>query len=839
MSGRVMRATLRGMTNLPPPAEELRFLDAELRQLDARRAALLQRRAWLIHTLHAAAAPPPARDGGGTHTMSPGSTGVVARRPETTAPNVQNVLLVLGGTLLTIAAVAFTLVGWGHLGITGRALVLGSVTLGTLAAPVALLRRGLRSTAEAVAGLGMALTVLDAYALHEVVFSAVGGLGYTAAASAVLAGVWAAYGAAAGSLAPLPAGDSAVEQNPAREGARLVLRLPLPLAAAAAQLPLLLWALAADAGPHTLTAALLVTAAADTAVALRGTLLPVRIVAVVGACGTGAVGVLSAGWLCWSASGPGGAARAAALLVLAATISLVAARFVREPNVALCAALTAGLCLVAGSGGTLQAATPGEWTVPGTTAFGIALLAALRSSLPRPLRRGLAGASLITQGLAVLWTVPLVAGTVLGPATWVGRPWHGVPESTRNAVLPDVPWSSYATTAPLVLAVVAGVLAAAGHRAVGRPLTGVGALVLGWAAVFVLPTVLGLPYGAGLVTQGAVTVVVLGFADRTRRTGSGSSALPRTAVLLALVTSVDLALLSLASEPATIAVLVTLTALFGVASTRPGLRPFTAPAALGYATALACAAGMSAGWEPEHTALLVLVVPAAAALLAARLDDSPATVPVEATGAAAGLLALALAVTNPPVLALVLSLGGVVAAGTALRPKRRPAGYVAAALFLSATWVRLAAWDVTTPEAYTLPVTVPALAVGLLHRRRDPAVSSWTAYGAGLAVSLVPSMVTAWGDPHWLRPLLLGTSALTVTLAGARHRLRAPLVLGGSVLALVALHELAPYVVQVVGALPRWVLPALAGLVLLALGATYEQRLRDARRLRVAFGRLH
>jgi hypothetical protein len=59
------------------------------------------------------------------------------------------------------------------------------------------------------------------------------------------------------------------------------------------------------------------------------------------------------------------------------------------------------------------------------------------------------------------------------------------------------------------------------------------------------------------------------------------------------------------------------------------------------------------------------------------------------------------------------------------------------------------------------------------------------------------------------------------------------------VLALVALHELAPYVVQVVGALPRWVLPALAGLVLLALGATYEQRLRDARRLRVAFGRLH
>ena len=35
----------------------------------------------------------------------------------------------------------------------------------------------------------------------------------------------------------------------------------------------------------------------------------------------------------------------------------------------------------------------------------------------------------------------------------------------------------------------------------------------------------------------------------------------------------------------------------------------------------------------------------------------------------------------------------------------------------------------------------------------------------------------------------------------------------GSVLALVTLHELAPYVVQVTGALPRWAPPALAGLL--------------------------
>ncbi|WP_420823783.1 SCO7613 C-terminal domain-containing membrane protein, partial [Streptomyces torulosus] len=51
-------------------------------------------------------------------------------------------------------------------------------------------------------------------------------------------------------------------------------------------------------------------------------------------------------------------------------------------------------------------------------------------------------------------------------------------------------------------------------------------------------------------------------------------------------------------------------------------------------------------------------------------------------------------------------------------------------------------------------------------------------------------------------------------------------------------HELAPYIAQVVDALPRWAPPALAGLVLLAAGATYEQRLRDARRMRDALGKM-
>ncbi|MFD2686170.1 SCO7613 C-terminal domain-containing membrane protein [Streptomyces phyllanthi] len=831
------------MTNIPPPVEELRILDTELRQLDARRAVLLARRAWLVNALYAAPPAPPA---------SPVRN---APRPETTAPGVQNVLLILGGILLTIAAIAFTLVSWGRMGIAGRSLVLGTVTLATLAVPVPLLRRGLRSTAEAVAGLGLALTVLDAYALHEVVFTGTDGVGYAAVASAVLAGVWAAYGMGMGLLVPAEptdrAGDGGGEHPRSRRGpsataARVPLRLPLPVALVAAQLPLLLWALAVQASPHTLTAALLATAAADTFVALRVSVEPVRTVAAVGAFGLGAWGVLAAGWETWTASGPSAAARAAALLALAAAIALTAARHTPRPDLALGTALTGGLLVVAGVGGVLRASLPDEWTVPGCLVCGVGLLAVVRTGLPEPVRRGLALASASVQALAVLWALPLVAIILLGPLGWVERVWSGAPADAREAVTTELPWPAHSATTPLVLAVVAGVLAVLGRGTAWRAQAWVGALVLGWSTVLTVPAVLELPYAVGMVGQALVTAAAVALAGvwspprpevSEGETAPVRSPLSLTAMILALVASLGLACVSLASETATLAVLAALTVLFGAAARRQGLGVFCAPASLVYAAALLCAIGASAGWQPHHIALLVLAVPVTAAVLAARSDGSPMTVSVEVAGAAAGLLAVGLAATDPPFLALTLALCGVVAAGTALRADRRYAGYAATALFVLATWVRLMSWDVSTPEAYTLPVTLPALVVGLVRRRRDPRASSWTAYGPGLAVTLVPSLLAAWGDPDWPRPLLLGAAALVVTLVGARHHLQAPLVLGGTVLTLVTLHELAPYIAQVVGALPRWVPPALAGLVLLALGATYEQRLRDARRVREVLGR--
>ncbi|MFH0516970.1 SCO7613 C-terminal domain-containing membrane protein [Streptomyces sp. M41] len=805
------------MTHFPPPVEELRLLDAELHQLDARRAQLLRRRAWLVTALQAAAVPAPAPAPAGTP------------RPEASAPRVQNVLLVLGGVLLTIAAVAFTLVSWGHMGIAGRAVVLGGVTVAVLAAPVPLLGRGLRSTAESVAGLGLALTVLDAYALYEVALADMDATGYAAAASAVLAALWTAYG-----LLPRT-----------RE-----LRLPLPTALVSAQLPLMLWAVASDLGLFTVTAAVLVTAAVDAGVALGVSAGHVRITAVIGAYVLGAWGVWVAGWLSWTASGPSAAARAAALLLFAAGIALTAAWQEAAGKQAHGLAITTGLLTVAALGGAARSVLPDGWTVPVHLAFGVALSAAVRADrLPESVRRGFARASTAVQGLAVLWTLPLVAVTLLGPVAWAEQVWSGAPADARRAVTVGLPWPSDAGAVPVVLAVVAVVLLLAVRDEARRPRALTGALVLAWSAALVLPAVLEFPYAAGLVALGLIAACTLAAAVWTRpseRPATDPATQPAAAPVLdllspgpaatalAVVTSLSLAFLSLPSEPATLAVLTALTALFAVASWNPRLTPVTAPTALAYATGLACATGAAAGWQPQYTALLVLVMPVVAAVLAARLGTSPATVPVEIAGAVAALLAVALAAVtgNLRMLALILALCGVITAGTAIRPDRRPVALVSAGLFVLAAWVRLAAWDVGTPEAYTLPVTVPALLLGALHRRRDPRVPSWTAYGPGLAATLLPSLVTAWADPHWTRPLLLGLAALAVTLLGARHHLQAPLLLGGTVLALDALHELAPFLVQVTDALPRWVPPALAGLLLLALGATYERRLRDVRRVR-------
>ncbi|WP_318198584.1 SCO7613 C-terminal domain-containing membrane protein [Streptomyces sp. MCL20-2] len=882
------------MEHVPPPAEELARLDRELAELDARRAQLLTRRAWLLAALRPPA--PTAAPGwnpsawGAPAAGRPGAPaqpwGYVPPKRPSAPHSAQNLLLTLGGLLLTVAAIAFTLVSWGSMGIGGRSAVLAAVTVGALAAPAVLLRRGLTATAEALAALALVLTLLDAYAVHAVAAPDTDGLGFTAVAAAVLAALWTAYGLALGKL-----------------------HLPLPAAVVLAQWPLLFGAWAAGAPTLVVGWALLATAVLDGAIALWGKDTGVRVTACVGGSVMAFSALMVGLTLSVTASGPLGALAPGALLLTAAAAALAGAW--RAPRgFARTGGVVAGLAAVAAVGGVPAAAVPEGWRVLAYLLAGLGLTAVVRTRLPGNAAIGVLVASAAVVAGALVGAVPGLAAVLLGPVTLPSDVWAGSPEGFRAAVGSTLPWPKLAA-APVVLALVAGLLGAAyrwwpslariaapliaretpesagapapgasGEGAPGaaapaagapwyaggragapwyaggapaarrrpsgaalRGAAGAGAAVLGWGALLLAGAVLDVPYAVAVAGETLLVAGLLALAVRGAGSGrDGSAAVPVTALVVAVAGAVSAGLLSLASEGASYAVFGALAALFAGAAVRAGAgvpRAVFAVAATVGSTVLTGFAGRSLGLAPHEAAPLVLLVPALTVLFGARLRRNPVALPVELTGALGALVAVVLAVPDAPFLALVLALCGVLAAGAAVRPERRPvAGYLAAALFVLATWVRLAASEVSFPEAYTLPVTVPALVVGFLRRRKDPEASSWTAYGPGLAATLLPSLAVVWTDPGWQRPLLLGVAALVITLLGARYRLQALLLLGGAVLALDGLHELAPYVVQVAGALPRWLPPALAGLLLLVVGATYEQRLRDARRLKDALGRM-
>ncbi|MGX1626684.1 SCO7613 C-terminal domain-containing membrane protein [Streptomyces albidoflavus] len=816
------------MTPLPSsPAEELALLERELIWLDTRRVQLLRRRSWLKAALRAQSAggwqPPHGAPGGWAHAPAAHPAPAVPSGSATGGPGAQHVLLILGGLLLAVAAIAFTLFSWGELGIAGRSVVLAGVTAGALGAPVLLLRRGLGATAESVGAVALLLTVLDAYALHAAVLPEADGAGYAAFASGVLAAGWAAYGVGVGRL-----------------------RLPLPAAVVAGQFPLVLGAWAAGGSALVIGWALLVTAAGSVVVAARVPALAVRATAWSGAGVTWAGGLLIGLGESVSASGPLDAAAPGVLLLGAAAVALRAVW--RAPQeMAVTGGVVAGLAAVAGVGGVLRTEVPWSWAVVVYLVCGAALAPVARIAVvPRPVRGGVLGAAAGVTGVAVLAVLPSAAATLLGPAAVLTGLWAGAPDGTRELAAGAGAWPD-ALSVPVVLLVAAVLLGAVyaslvqeGREPAGwTGAAGAGAVGLVSAAVPVLLVSADVAYAAALVVDLLLVAGLLAAAVVVRRVPAAAGG---TALWCAVAVAAHAGLLALAVEPATYAVFGLLLVLFAASAARSReavARSLTLVLSVVCALVVASAAGASLELGAPRTAVLVLVVPAAVVVLGLWVRTPAVVVPLEAGAGFAALVALGLAVTDGAYLSLVLSLCGVLAAATAVRPERRPgAGYLAAGLFATATWVRLVSAGVTHPEAYTLPVSVIACAVGLLRRRTDPEASSWTAYGPGLGVTLGPSLLALWSDPHWQRPLLLGAAALAVTVTGAVRRLQAPLLLGGGTLALVALHELAPHVAQVFDALPRWSVPALAGLLLLALGATYEQRLRDARRLREHLGRM-
>ncbi|MFF0256156.1 SCO7613 C-terminal domain-containing membrane protein [Micromonospora zamorensis] len=432
--------------------------------------------------------------------------------------------------------------------------------------------------------------------------------------------------------------------------------------------------------------------------------------------------------------------------------------------------------------------------------------------------------------VAVLVALPRVLAALVSPYDGPGRVWSGVPGVVAEpAALP--------VGLALVVLAVAAVLAGRRVRPPVLP-----ALPFVAAALPVLLVAVGAPWPvlpAAVLLAGSAALLLAALA--TPRPALAPIVVPLGVVLAA--SGVAGLLATRAGSLAAEGVLLVVAVVVAVGGRTVEVRVAGCLAAAGAASALAVTASLVGGLPLRAAAYPLLAV--AALVLAVAAATTPAWGLVgrvlDAAAQAVALVAAVLTVEAARHLATVCVLWG---AAVALRLLRRgePAGRrwafagIAAGSELLGAWVLLAAGGVTVLEAYTLPAAALALGAGLLALRTRPGLTSWPALGPGLVAALLPSLVSVLTgpDPLPLRRLLLGAAALGAVLAGATRRWQAPVLLGGGVLTLLALHELA----RGWDLLPRWIYLGVGGLALVGLAATYERRRRDLARLRAAVGRL-
>jgi hypothetical protein len=509
-----------------------------------------------------------------------------------------------------------------------------------------------------------------------------------------------------------------------------------------------------------------------------------------------------------------------------------------------------GAALVGASFATLRTGSP--VALPATVA--LVLLGALALIVSTADRSALAVPAVAASapGLAALLSIaPAVSALILLPYTWLGEVWSGAPVDapglTPHGGSPIDATVAITLAALTVAAALAG--AARGVAAVDVPngaMAGArrGAIV-GVMAVAPVALLAGLaaadtPWpGVPLVMLACGAAAALATALARLR---GPAAVVGTAHAMAL-TGAGLAAL-LATKPTTLAGLGTVVVVGGVVGASGRTVGWLVTVTAG--CLLAIAATLAADLPLWSAAYAVLAVAAAALGLGQWLRRwSSRTVGAAAVEAAAHAAAgVAVLLTHPLAMpghtAAVLTLWGIAlavcAAWSPVAPARRLRFAVAAAgCELVAWWFLLAASEVTVLEAYTLPPAVAAAGGGVLAMRRRPELRSWVAYGPALAAAFLPSLALALGAGGTpLRRLLVGAGAVAVVIAGAVRRRQAPVAVGGLVLIVLALRELAAWW----DLLPRWVPLAVAGLTLVALAMTYERRRRDMARLRAGFTRM-
>ena len=250
--------------------------------------------------------------------------------------------------------------------------------------------------------------------------------------------------------------------------------------------------------------------------------------------------------------------------------------------------------------------------------------------------------------------------------------------------------------------------------------------------------------------------------------------------------------------------------------------------ASGYTAGLALTAAYTASGPsgPVVTVIAITVVALSLALLAARCGDQTLEI-VLASFAAVGMLGAAgVGVGHGArLLAFVLAAVGLAALAYGTLPRRGNVALLGVAGCSAATWVLLLDSNVRVVEAYSLPLAALIALVGLVRLHREPSTPSWLTLGPALSAALLPSAFVSTTDDFLFRPLIVLAVGAFVLVAGVMTRWQSPVVVGSVTVLIVTVAQLAPYA----DSLPRWLTFGTLGLLLLVLGARYEQRRQNAR----------
>ncbi len=387
---------------------------------------------------------------------------------------------------------------------------------------------------------------------------------------------------------------------------------------------------------------------------------------------------------------------------------------------------------------------------------------------------------------------------------------------------------STAVPTGLLLVAAAGALLALRRRPSLRPLLGPRPTVPVLAGGVTGASVAGVLQAlgpAGVPTAGYVGLVTAALVGQFASPGPRSLLRPAGLALAATATGASVVRLLVDGHLTALALLLLTAAAPAVlvAARQPADRPGALPVTVGCLAGSALLAEADGSLTPGGTGPLLLAL-AVLALAAATLErHSRSEVPLAASAVLVGVVAVAhLGRTGHAAAASVgLAVLGAALVGYASRTERVPARALGCAALVGAAWLAVGDAGVRVPEAYTLPLAAVLL---LYAGRRLRTAGSWTSWGPALVAAFGPSVVLSLVQPDLLRVLLVVLAATLTTITATGAAVRAPFLVGATSLVVVAVGRLAA-VLPAAGS----VAVAVAGVLLLAVGASYESRRRQAR----------